>query len=212
MLASARDGTFDLHPTPFDSLQQLQDLQALQEHYRKLIGPVLSRTWSIVEPGDAFGDFALAFLRSRRSFDPKRGVEFPTYALPAIKQAIFERNRFEAKRGRRQSQTSRSSGPDRIMLTESELRTIDIDGDEAPEWETIAAPDDPGLNSAEYTDVHKFVDALPRRQRQVVHLVYWEGMSPAEAARTLGITRAAVNDLLRKVRARGKEALASYAE
>lgn len=56
----------------------------------------------------------------------------------------------------------------------------------------------------------RYLSSLTRQQREVVDLVYWEGLSQAEAARVLGVSRAAVSQRLSNAHEIGREHLARY--
>jgi RNA polymerase sigma-70 factor (ECF subfamily) len=56
----------------------------------------------------------------------------------------------------------------------------------------LVADDDPG------PDVHGALAALPERQREVVRLVFWDDLTPAEAATVLGTTSLAVRARLHR--------------
>jgi RNA polymerase sigma factor (sigma-70 family) len=79
------------------------------------------------------------------------------------------------------------------------------------------AADDPYLQAVEDVDerrtehqaVRQFVAGLPPRQRELVDLVFYRDQSQAQAARALGISRAAVTLSLMQVKLKGKEALAA---
>lgn len=56
--------------------------------------------------------------------------------------------------------------------------------------------------------VRGFVASLPPRTRQVVRLMYWDGLTQAEVARHLGVTEAAVSRTLKRTYDRGRVELA----
>ena len=66
--------------------------------------------------------------------------------------------------------------------------------------------DDSSLAIADHT-VHKEIYKLTHRQRTLIDLVYYQDMSVAEAAKTLGITAVAARGTLHRALARLKEGL-----
>ena len=56
--------------------------------------------------------------------------------------------------------------------------------------------------------LHDHVDDLPPQQRRVIHSVFFDGLTPAETARRLGITGAAVSKLKAKALKRLLDGLA----
>lgn len=68
---------------------------------------------------------------------------------------------------------------------------------------------EPAIELAEIPDreVAAALAALPERDREVLLLVYWEDLDPAQAARVVGCSRAAAATRLWRARARLKERL-----
>lgn len=73
-----------------------------------------------------------------------------------------------------------------------------------------ATPNDPRKHEMREA-VQEYLESLTPRQRSVVQLVGLAGMSQADAARVLGITREAVNKLWQKACHKGQEMLDTYA-
>ena len=71
-------------------------------------------------------------------------------------------------------------------------------------------PEEAALASDVVPACEKFLSSLSDRQREVVQLIYWDGMSQAECARHLGISRVAVYQRLSKALELGREHLARY--
>lgn len=222
--SSRRSCTVHLYASPSDSQEQVEDLRILKENCAKVMKPVWRNYPCAADPEDVVGDSLLAFLKSRRAFKPSRNAKFTTYAYKAVRNAVADRSRFEAgnQRSRRRrypslrgseladANSKESRAKYYKIKRESELVLVDDDGDEIPAFEWIAGCEEQGYKETEYSDVREFVQKLPPRQRKVTEMVFWDGFSPAEAARALGISRAAVSDLLQKVYAKGKEELFTY--
>lgn len=60
------------------------------------------------------------------------------------------------------------------------------------EPETAPGSDEPVLLADEHAEVLRHLDALPARMKEVLVLRYWEGLSEAEIAKTLGISTGTV--------------------
>ena len=56
----------------------------------------------------------------------------------------------------------------------------------------MGAPVEPVLLADEHAEVLRHLDALPARMKEVLVLRYWEGLSEAEIAKTLGISTGTV--------------------
>jgi RNA polymerase sigma factor (sigma-70 family) len=188
-------------PGSSDTPSQIDDLQALRDNFGILLTAVRKRFQYGYGDGadDVLSTLFLGFLKARRSFNPSRGARFSTYAFTVVSNALADLGRFEE---------------DSSALIESDL-TLENQGEgERSELEALVSYEEPGFDASETYDmrmcVRSFVRLLPPRQRQAAHLVFWEDLTPADAARKLGISRAAVNELLAKIRARGKEVLAAY--
>lgn len=128
---------------------------------------------------DAWQGAYLGFLDGLTRFDPDRGTNFGAFASKYVRGGI------------RQS-----------ISGSIDLRGVPLGSDlEIEDERPLIAEvlDHEGLAS-----VREFVASLPPRQRRVIELMYWDGLSQAEAARTLGVSRAAVNALHSKVISRGR--------
>jgi RNA polymerase sigma-70 factor (ECF subfamily) len=65
-------------------------------------------------------------------------------------------------------------------------------GGSSPGFDAEATEGDDPRRLADWTDFHEQVDALPPDQREVVALVWYQGLSQAEAALVLGVTERVV--------------------
>jgi RNA polymerase sigma-70 factor (sigma-E family) len=69
-----------------------------------------------------------------------------------------------------------------------------------------SSPDDLLVAAAEHADVIRALRALPPRQREVLVLRYWAGLSESEIARTLGVSAGTVKSSV----SRGLDALEQW--
>jgi RNA polymerase sigma factor (sigma-70 family) len=58
--------------------------------------------------------------------------------------------------------------------------------------------------------VHKFVDDLPTRDRQIIRSVFWEGRSQANVAVEFKVSKMAISKTVARIRARGRIVLADH--
>jgi RNA polymerase sigma factor (sigma-70 family) len=112
-----------------------------------------------------------------------------------VAQRVFERLLRELRRGKEYSV------PFRVvvwMVTEWTLRgyypQAKEDAELPNDWEGIA-PDDYAEWEQEH-DLSRLFAGLPDRQRQVLELKYLEGLGPEDIAKTLGMSRNAVDQAL----------------
>ena len=69
------------------------------------------------------------------------------------------------------------------------------------EWPQLAAPED-GMVAAELADLRELVARLPKRQRAVVIMRYWQDAQERDIAASLGVTPRAVRAMLARAYAR----------
>jgi len=58
--------------------------------------------------------------------------------------------------------------------------------------------------------VNNFLYSIPLKDREIIKRVYWDGISQAKIARELGVSRAAINKMKRKVLHQGKRELSHF--
>jgi RNA polymerase sigma factor (sigma-70 family) len=58
--------------------------------------------------------------------------------------------------------------------------------------------------------VSQFVNALPKREREIVRRVFWDGETQTAVAADLGVSKMAVSKVISKITKRGREALPRY--
>jgi RNA polymerase sigma factor (sigma-70 family) len=69
------------------------------------------------------------------------------------------------------------------------------------EWSQLAAPED-GMVAAELCDLRELVARLPKRQRAVVIMRYWQDAQERDIAASLGVTPRAVRAMLARAYAK----------
>ena len=86
-----------------------------------------------------------------------------------------------------------------------------------PDWglDAAAGADDPDLRRSEVHEiqvaVRAFLATLGPRSRYVIEQVFVVGRTQADVARTLGVSRARINAIIRDVCAKGRHTLAEFA-
>jgi len=100
----------------------------------------------------------VSIWRAARTFDPKRGAGAP-WLFAVARNAIVDRMRARPE------------------------PTADAVDEPSPE----AGPDDRAELSWTQWRVHRALEELPEREREVIALAYWSGLSQSEVAKSLDI-------------------------
>ncbi len=150
----------------------------------------------------------LGMLEGLQRYDSRHGVSFGWFVRKRVEGAVQDAKREEAQiqeflDGPAEPEPS-PENPQAYQMMPS-LRQS-----RATSIESVPEPNNTSSGEIEAA-VQQFLDALPPRQRCVVELMYWGGMTQAEVARALGITPKAVNKLWKKACSKGRVALSAYA-
>jgi RNA polymerase sigma factor (sigma-70 family) len=184
---------------------------------------------------DALQAARLGCLEALENFDPSRGTTYGTFARQHIRgrviRAVYaEQERFygasawsssisaesvliishdlvaEESPYTRGSNTERDDSGKKLAKTRKAFaKTLKVDSDYL-----YARLDEKVDLQPAIHDARDFMSRLTDRQQEVIRLVFESGLSQAEAARALGITPAAVNRILARVRRRGVKDLAAF--
>jgi RNA polymerase sigma factor (sigma-70 family) len=151
----------------------------------------------------------LGLIEALRGFKPGREVKFTTYAFNFVRgemlKALYSQGQRREWRARRPH----------IALVP--LQATSVDGNVVEE--ELASRDESfgvetGYAVAERRPseeaVRHFVAELPENQREIVHDVFWDGMSHTEAAERRGVSRPAVSRTLHRVYKRGERELGGH--
>jgi RNA polymerase sigma-70 factor (ECF subfamily) len=150
--------------------------QLYHRYARSVFGLALRRLGDRARAEDAVQETFASVWRSARSYHPERGPGAP-WLYAVARNAIVDRSR------------ARSETPM-----------------EAPdEPELAAGPLEQAEQSWVAWRVHRALEELPEREREVVALAYWSGLSQSEVAEFLGIP-------LGTVKTRTRSALGRLAE
>ncbi len=164
---------------------------ALPEFYRRHVGRIMAAgAKRFREPADVADFTAAVFLRVLESaprFDPRRGN--------AVAWLYGIANHVSSEEKRRQTQAYRTelriSGRDLLADDDIERLENQIDA------------------SADARAVYEALENLPGGDRQLLELIAVDGLSPAQAARILGISGIAARVRLHRSRRRLRELLAT---
>jgi RNA polymerase sigma-B factor len=171
----------------------------------------------------------VGLLKAVERFDPERGLEFSTFAIPTIVGELKRhfRDKGWAVRVPRQVQelyllvTSLTNElgrsptilevAERGRVTEEEVleameagrayRSASLDmqlgSDDGPGLSARLGGEDPGLADVEHRlTIAPLLEALPERERFILRLRFFEGMTQSEIARELGISQMHVSRLI----------------
>ena len=177
------------------------------------------------EPEDLYQLGCMGFLKAVRGYDPSYGTQFSTYAVPKIAGEIRRflrddgavkvsrglkergiqirgaRARLSADLGREPtlSQLAEETGltPEEIAVAEMiSLQSETGDGGLTLEGMLSAGGMEDGL--VERIALRSALEQLPQRERQVLLLRYYRGMTQTQAARILGVSQVQVSRLERR--------------
>ena len=163
---------------------------ALPEFYRRNVGRVVAAGARRFDRPEDVADFTavvfLAVLESASRFDPRRG-NAAAWLSGIVNHVASE----EYRRRARASETERRIAG-RDLLADDDIDRLErrIDA------------------SAEARAVHRAIENLPEGDRRLLTLIAVDGLTPAEAAGAMGISRIAIRVRLHRSRRRLHELLA----
>jgi RNA polymerase sigma factor for flagellar operon FliA len=187
------------------------------------------------EHHDVVSEGMIGLIDALEKFEPERGLAFPTYAVPRIRGAIFDSVRaadwvprsvrtrakeVEEARALLREQLDREPRLDELAeatgLSTTEIRLAteqrsvmgyaspeDLEGLDTADAALEEALDDDGARELLMPAVH----ALPERDKIVLALYYFEGLTLAEIGRVLDVTESRVSQLRSKATKALREAL-----
>ena len=182
------------------------------------------------EPDDLYQLACVGFIKAVRGFDPARGNEFSTYAVPKIAGEIrrFLRDDGAVKVSRSMKERAQGIRTARTRLeqtlgrepTLSELASeTGLEPEEIAAAETATGPTESlqrengetgftlehmlgdyeqETRMVEYADLREALRRLPERERQVIALRFYHGLTQQRAAELLHISQVQVSRLERR--------------
>jgi RNA polymerase sigma factor for flagellar operon FliA len=188
-------------------------------------GRVRSGLPSNVDQNDLISDGVIGLMDAIDKFEPERGLQFQTYAVPRIRGAIVDALRASDWVPRSMREKIRDINAAQAKL-EKELGHVPGDQQVAAElglsvkelrstyskisYANVASIDEMGVTDdaatpaepATFSDMDDIpegflgaVHELPERDRVVVALYYWEGLTLAEIGQVLGVTESRISQL-----------------
>lgn len=188
-----------------------------------VVGKVRSGLPDHVDQADLTSEGVIGLMDAIEKFEPARGLQFQTYAVPRIRGAIIDslrsadwvprsvRNKLrdiqraqvalEVRLGRSPSDTEIA---EEMQISVRELREIYAkvsftslaSVDEFGVVEDVAPASGDATEDAETREaLMDAVDGLPERDRIIVALYYFEGLTLAEIGRVLRVTESRVSQL-----------------
>ena len=199
------------------------DGEAMEEVVRQNSGLI----WSVarrffgrgVEPDDLYQLGCVGFLKAVRGFDDAFGTQFSTYAVPKIAGEIRRAQTVRAARSRLTqslgreptlSELAADTGIPPEDIASCEIATAPSEslqrqtGEDGFTLEQVLS-DDREESLVERVALREAIRALPERERSVIVLRYYRGLTQADAARILGVSQVQVS----RVEKRAVEALRS---
>lgn len=140
----------------------------------------------------------LGFLKAAEGFDPGFGTQFSTYAVPKIageiRRFLRDDGAVKVSRGLKEQSASIKAARSRLTATLDREPTLS-----ELSAETGLSPEEIALRQA--------VRALPERERQIIALRYFHGLTQQRTAGILGISQVQVSRVERKALGLLKEKL-----
>ncbi len=176
-----------------------------------------------IEYDDLFGAGCIGLIRAANGFEPERGIMFSTYAFPAIMGEIRRmfRDGGTVKVSRSLRELNMKAARERALLatkldrepTVAELaEVLAVSAEELAEamcatqsTVSLTVTDEDGETQLDLPDedeteqlcdklsLHKAIDELPERDRRLIVLRYFSGLTQIETARRLGMTQVQVS-------------------
>lgn len=177
-----------------DRTEQNVQLQRLQD----MVEALADRPGADASEVRDSGQVALiALLKAAHNFRHAHGKPFARYARKVMANAVRDKFRAELRANR--------LGRDRAMAIDVHHHLQLVRGTCCPPPDLAADEHQAQLERR----VRDWVNGCPPRQRELIELCYDRGMKPAEAARTMGISRAAVKKLHNAIVTRGRKELSA---
>ncbi len=171
----------------------------------------------LYEDAVSFANEGLAAAATR--YDPSRGIAFSTFAYYRIRGAVFDGLRqMGAIRRRSRSKLAAQQGADLILeqratagesastledaiseLSETlaQVAVTDVLAAGDKDVETLADDDRNAEELAETSELSEVMrmalDRVPEKDREILEMLYFQGLSVSEAGRKLGVTRSWVS-------------------
>jgi RNA polymerase sigma factor FliA len=197
-----------------------------------VVGRIRSGMPTHVDPADLTSEGLIGLIDAIEKFEPDRGLQFQTYAIPRIRGAILDGLRaadwvprsvrtkiqqIEHAQTTLETRLGRSA-EDAEIAQEMEIslpalhklyaqvfytNLTSVDQADGVEFLTPTAALDPAVEAAENREVlMRAVDGLPERDQIIVALYYFENLTLAEIGQVLDVSESRVSQLHARTRLR----------
>lgn len=143
------------------------------------------RRWESTD--DVFQRFVLNLYRSLSDVRPQNARAFLGLAAVQIRRKLIDLSRHYRLENQAHKRTERQSDPE-----EAELGALESASQQTAGPATLQR----------WTEFHQLVDQLPDEEREVMGLLYYQGLSQSEAAGILGVSERTVKRRWREARLR----------
>src|SRR5687767_4028879 len=136
----------------------------------------------------------MALIRLRRALEqvkPVNSREFFGLASKKIREQLIDLHRSYC--GPEGAETHRRTNAPPV-------RRPDETADAIPPAESAVAKYGDPVREAQWAEFHAFVDSLPEDERELVDLLWYQGLSRAEAAELLGVSEKTISRRWREIR------------
>lgn len=195
---------------------------------RIVVGRILYLLPPYIDREDLEGYGILGLIQALDRFEPEKGVRFETYALARIRGAVLDylRSLDPLTRGERQdlrrvldawkeleatcgreptledlSKVTGLSPQEITWLVEQGKPTLFLEREEMVTGGEFEAPDPASIleNEERLAYLGMLIDALPERERLILSLYYFEGLTLREIGEILSLSEGRVSQILSKI-------------
>jgi RNA polymerase sigma factor FliA len=153
-----------------------------------------------IDPADLQAEGLIGLIEAVDRFEPARGTKFTSFAISKIRGKLLEYLRKEDWTPRSERDRQKRGEP-AVLLQQVSLETIVYEGDtedvtllnRISDWEDT--PEKLVPEKLEREVIHTLVRCLPRRERKVVELYYWDDQTNGRIAQRLGLSEARVHQI-----------------
>ena len=149
---------------------------------------------------DLIGYGMIGLVEAANKFDPKRGIEFTTFAYPRINGAIYDglsklswMSRSRYRRLMKVKAKAESEGDDDgAMAADAKMKGVSLHDSEVAEAIAESQDDNAEERVARREEgevLGRLIEGLPDRERRLITLIYIEGLTLQDASERLGISK-----------------------
>lgn len=152
---------------------------------------------------DLIGEGRLAVLKAARDYNPTRGTRFGSYATAKMLGAFLEYARREDHVPRSvRAKIRRGEAVPARMARPLSLTAFCEQDEEKPILDEEDGPEALACQADERRWLRRQVEVLPSREREVIGLAFWGGLSRTAIGKQLGCSESLVYQTLRRAQGR----------